>query len=105
MKVPCVCIDAKNRPSVIPPSMWINEGTEYHITHVYYYPNQGIQGVLLEEVSIKKGLPYDSYRLSRFAFTKEAIFQLIELIKLCTELNDVDINKLLEQSEIEVLEK
>lgn len=104
MRVECYCINNKNRPAEILPQNWINEGTQYHITHVYYYPGQGIQGVLLEEVQTKSA-KYDSYRLNRFAFTEEVFKQLIELMTMCTELNKVDINKLLEESNLEILEK
>lgn len=100
MKVPCLCIDAKNRPSEILPQNWISEGFEYHIIHIYYYPKQGIQGVLLQEVSTKC-TKYDSYRLTRFAFTEEGLEQLKKLISLCTELNDVSINELIEESKLE----
>ena len=103
MKVPCLCIDAKNKPLEILPQNWISEGIEYHITHVYYYPKQGIQGVLLEEVKTKCE-KYDSYRITRFAFTEEGLKQLIELMKACTELNEVDINKLIEESQLEKIE-
>lgn len=104
-KVPAICIDGKNRPKEVPPQMWINEGTQYHITHVYRHPMQGgIQGVLLQEVQIKNCPPFEAYRLSRFAFRKEDIPKLIELMKVCTELNEVDINKLLEESNLQVVE-
>lgn len=104
MKVPCLCIDDKNRPKEIPPQMWIMEGIQYNITHVYYHPNQGIQGVLLEEVQIKNCPPYESYRLTRFAFTEEGFKQLKELMENCTELNNIDINKLIEESNLEKIE-
>lgn len=101
MKVECLCIDDKNRPIEILPQNWISKGIEYHITHVYYYPNQGIQGVLLEEVSTKCE-KYDSYRLNRFSFTEESFKKLRELTFLCTELNNIDIDKLLEECNLEI---
>ncbi len=46
MSVRCICIDGKNKPIEVPIQQWINEGTEYHITHIFIHPNQGsIQGV------------------------------------------------------------
>lgn len=101
-KVECLCIDSSNRPEEILPQNWISRLMVYHITHVYYYPKQGIQGVLLEEVNTKC-IKYDSYRLTRFAFTEESFKDLVELMKACTELNEVDINKLLEDCEIELI--
>lgn len=105
MEVPCICINAKNRPKEVPPQMWISEGIEYRITHIYYMKKQGIQGVLLKEVQIKNCPPYEAYQLQRFAFAEENFKKLIELISLCTELNNVDIEKLLEESNLEILEK
>lgn len=104
MKVECLCINARNRPSEILPQNWISEGMEYHITHVSFLAKQGIQGVLLEEVQTKHEL-YQFYRLDRFAFTEESYNKLRELIYLCTQLNDIDINKLLEECNLEKVEK
>src|SRR5574343_1227810 len=105
MKVKCLCIDAKNRPEVIPTNKWVLEGEEYHITHIYLHTLQegGIQGVTLYEKPLDESCaPYESFRLTRFAFTKDWITQLIELMKLCSELNDFDIEQLIEESELEI---
>ncbi|MCE3278059.1 MAG: hypothetical protein K0S44_250 [Bacteroidetes bacterium] len=102
--VPCICIDAKNKPTEIPNGMWISEGFEYHITHVYFLTKQQIQGVLLQEVKLKGCKPYETYRLNRFAFTQEALEKLIELIKACTELNHIDVAKLVEECQLTTIE-
>jgi hypothetical protein len=104
MNVPCLCINNKQRPPEVLSQNWINEGTEYTINYVYYHVNQGIQGVTLNEVQTKSE-KYSSYRLDRFAFTKEDIEQLIELMKECTELGKVDIEQLIEESNLELIEK
>ena len=103
MSVSCLCINNKNKPNEILLQNWINEGTEYTINYVYYHVNQGIQGVTLDEVQTKSE-KYSSYRLDRFAFTKEGIEQLIELMKECTELGKVDIMQLIEKSNLELIE-
>lgn len=103
MKVPCICINNKNRPKEVLPQNWINEGTEYNINYVYYHVNQGIQGVTLNEVQTKS-LEYTSYRLDRFAFTQEGVEQLIELMKECTELGKIDIEQLIKESNLELIE-
>jgi hypothetical protein len=103
MSVKCLCINNKNRPKEVLPQNWINEGTQYTINYVYYHVNQGIQGVTLDEVETKS-LEYSSYRLDRFAFTKEGIDQLIELMKDCTELGKTDIIKLIEENNLELIE-
>lgn len=102
MKIPCLCINNKNRPAEVLPQNWINEGTEYTINHIYYHSKQGIQGVLLDEVQTKSE-KYTSYRLDRFAFREESLQDLIELLSLCTELNKVDIQKLIEESQLEII--
>ena len=103
MSVKCLCINNKLRPKEILPQNWINEGTEYTINYVYYHVNQGIQGVTLDEVQTKSEI-YSSYRLDRFAFTKEGIEQLIELMQDCTELGKIDIQELIEESNLELIE-
>ena len=105
MEVPCICINAKNRPKEVPAKMWISEGIEYHITHVSFLKRQGIQGVELKEVKMKGCEPYEFYQLNRFAFTLANIEKLMELISLCTELNHVDIEKLVEESNLEIINK
>ena len=106
MEVPCICVNAKNRPKEVPPQMWISEGMEYTITHVAVMLTQNrLQGVLLKEVRLKGCDPYEYYALNRFAFTQENVEKLMELMSLCSELNNVDIEKLLEESNLEILEK
>lgn len=107
MMIPCICIDDANRPESIPTSKWVKKGEEYHITHVYIHLLQegGIQGVSLYEKPLDESCaPYESFRITRFAFTEEGLKRLIELMKLCSELDDVDIQKLIEESELEIHE-
>jgi hypothetical protein len=66
--------------------------------------NQGIQGCSLYEKPLDESCaPYESFRLSRFAINAENLERLIELIKDCTELNDVDVKKLIEESQLELV--
>jgi len=86
MKIPCICIDDKHKPLEIPSSRWVKEGNEYHIVHVYHQHQQkGIKGVELSEFDISDCVPYNCYRLDRFAFTEENIQKLMELMQDCTE--------------------
>lgn len=103
--IECICVDGKDRPEEIPIHNWPVEKQKYHITHIFYHPMQGIQGCELKELKLgEESYPYGSYRLNRFAFTKENLEKLIQMMKDCSELNDVDINKLLRKSEVEILE-
>lgn len=101
----CVCINDSDKPEEVHPEEWIVKGKEYEITHVYYHELQLIQGVLLKEVKMtKRSEPYCSYKLSRFAVTLENFRNLIQMMKDCSELNEVDIKKLLRESELQVVE-
>lgn len=97
MKIPCYCIDDLNRPSEVPANKWVVAGQKYHITHVYYQHQQkGIKGVELAEFDISDCVPYNCYRLERFAFTEENILKLIELIQQCTALDNIDIDSIVD---------
>lgn len=104
MNVSCLCINDSDKPEEILSDNWIKEGTEYTINYVYYHVNQGIQGVTLNEVQTKSEI-YTSYRLDRFAFTSDGIRKLIDLIKECTELGKIDIMQLIEESNLELIDK
>jgi hypothetical protein len=102
--VQVICIDDKNKPESIPEKYWIKEGEKVHITLVTFHPLQegGIQGCELYEkpLPIEYCHPYNFWKLSRFGITGENLEALIELIKLSTELNDVDVKKLIDESEL-----
>lgn len=96
--VKCLCINDSDRPDEIPVELWVKKGQEYHVTHIYFLPIFGISGCELKELELTMDCcPYESYKLSRFAFNEEGMKHLIELMKKCSELNEVDINKLLEK--------
>ena len=98
MKIPCICIDDKNRPLEVPVSKWVVKEQEYHITHVYHqYQQKGIKGVELAEFDISDCVPYNCYRLDRFAFTEENLLKLIELMQQCTELNNIDSHSIVDK--------
>lgn len=99
LKAKCICIDDSDRPDEIKIKNWVVKGTPYHITHIWFMTIQGIQGVDLQEISTCNDF-YPSYKLSRFAFTIEGYYELIALIKECSEFNDPEIKKLLEELKI-----
>ncbi len=103
--IPCTCIDADNRPKEVEMSEWITKGMKYHITHVFWHPGQGINGCSLREVRLtKKSHPYGAYALKRFGVTQEAMTALIQMMRDCSELNDFDIYKAIEESELQTVE-
>tara|TARA_R110000772_G_scaffold58773_2_gene133232 strand:+ start:171 stop:554 length:384 start_codon:yes stop_codon:yes gene_type:complete len=100
--VKTICIDNKDKPFEVPLTHWINEGTKYTIKHVYnMIPPDGGKphmGVTLMEINIESlNLIYQGYKIERFGFAKEDLEALLELIKACTELNDFDPMKLIEE--------
>jgi hypothetical protein len=101
MSIKAICSNSGNKPREIPKENWVVSGNEYTIHHIYKQmdPTQkGVQGCLLTEISLenlyKEGkTKHNCYRLDRFMFNKEDIQKLFDLIKECTELDDVDIKK------------
>jgi len=98
--VKCICVDDKKKPVEIPQSKWVEEGEEYHITHVFVMKHQkNIKGCEIAEYDISMHTPYNCYRLSRFAFAVEDLQKLFDLISRCDELNlldHIDIQKLVD---------
>lgn len=102
MKIPCICIDDANRPDVIDPENWVVKDHDYHVTHVHWMVQQGVQGVELFEVKTHSSI-YPVYRIDRFAFTEDNLKLLIELTVLCTELNEVQVTELIEELDLETI--
>ena len=96
------CINDGNRPEDFPASKWLKKDNEYHITHVYYHPEQQIQGIEVAEINMRDCAPYVSFKIDRFAIALEDLEKLLELIKDCNDLSDIDIdvNKLIEELEL-----
>ncbi len=105
--IECLCINAKGKPKEILVGEWIQEGFKYHITHVYRHPLQGdVLACSLHEVRLsKKSAPYETYLLKRFAFTEEGFEKLKELALSCSELDNIDIERLFEVNELEIITK
>ena len=102
--VKAICIDDSSRPKEIPEGKWIKKDNYYNVIKITIHPLQGgINGCELSEISLDEScLPYEYFRLSRFAFREEDIPALSELIKNSSELDEVDINDLIEK-EIETV--
>ena len=105
--IECRCIDATGKPKEVHDGQWVQHGFIYHITHVYRHPLQGMMlACTLREVKMDiKSHPYETFRLSRFAFNKENFMKLIELAEACSELDRIDIIKILDANELEIIEQ
>lgn len=97
--VKTICINDENRPKEIPQNKWLKKDSQYHIIKITIHPNQkNIQGCELAEISLDEScLPFEYFKLDRFAISKDDLESLIELMKLSSELNDVDINNLIKE--------
>ena len=95
--------DAKNPKSQeIKPSLWIKKDQEYYITHIYYHHQQKIQGVELAEIFLDDScFPYVSFDSNRFRVPQEELEKLFKMLQDCTELDNVDIRQLIEESYLE----
>lgn len=105
MKIKCLCIDDTNRPNEIPISKWCKNYNEYTLTHIYRMALQGnILGCSIYELPLgDECAPYEMFKMSRFAFREEDIPKIVELAKLCSELDGLDIEELIEE-QLEILE-
>ena len=96
--VECICLNAQSKPKEIPTDKWIKKDEKYHIIHVSVHTNQGnIQGVTLAEKDISNCTPYSAFRMDRFAIKLIDKDALIELMKNCTELNDIEIEQFINE--------
>jgi hypothetical protein len=106
MSVRVICIDEKNKPSVIPASKWVKEQELYHILMIFYSIPSKTMAYTLEEIDLDESYaPYGVFLKSkRFAIHQDDLEEFIELAKNCTELNDIEIKELIEQEEFEIIE-
>lgn len=95
MKFKVVCINAKNKPSEVPESSWVEEHEIYTVILVSRMAKQGmILGFKLAEVSMPEGCKYQHYMADRFRPATEDDFEAAEAVR-----------KLLEESlELELVE-
>jgi len=99
MSVDCICINDSNRPKEIPLSKWVKKGEPYTIIFtVVVLPQKQLAFHLAEIELTDAELPYEYFLASRFGFTQENLFKLIELIKDCND-TDFSMDELLQQTE------
>lgn len=92
--IKCICINDKGKPTIIPSDKWLVKGNEYHITHVGTTLGTNVLCVTVAEITLgKEYYPYEGFRLDRFAVTQTSLVKLVELMKDCSELNEVEIPK------------
>jgi hypothetical protein len=104
IKVRCICVDSGNKPKEIPGSKWVEKDKEYTMVHIFWHPQQKVQGIELSEVGLDEScFPYVSYNIKRFGIHKDDIEKFMELVKHCTELSDIDVINLVEELNLETI--
>jgi len=99
-----ICLDDTNRPKEVPANRWVKKDSFYTITHIYYHKKQKISGVELAEVELDESCQtYISFALKRFGILVEDLEKFKALLKDCTDLNDIDISSLIEESNLELV--
>lgn len=99
--IPCICLNNKDKPPIIPNHLWPKEGNQYHITWIKYHGGQGIQGVELNELRLTEDCyPFNSYALKRFAIRKEDMGAFMELLAVCSG-KKLNLDEILTEIEIE----
>lgn len=92
--ITCVCIDDKNRPSKIPESKWVKEGSEYTLVFAMVVLPQRQLGLQFYEIDLDDSCsPFQYFLADRFAFRIEDLEKLQEFIKQCSDM-DMSINEL-----------
>ena len=96
--IKCLCIDAKNKPSVIPDDKWIKEGEEYTLLLSMTVLPQKKLAFQLQEIDLDDSCsPYTWFLARRFAFKKEDLGRLIEFVKGCNQVT-LSVNDLMRET-------
>jgi hypothetical protein len=96
--IPCVCIDAKDRPKEIPIKKWLKRGDTYHVIYTVTVLPQKMLAFHLHEIELDETCsPYEYFLSYRFAFDEDSLRELAELVKDCSE-TDFSIEELVEQT-------
>lgn len=84
--IPCICIDDSHKPNEIPNRKWVKKGDKYHVIYTITVLPQRILAFHLAEIELTENeYPYEYFAASRFAFRKEDLERLNEMIKDCSE--------------------
>jgi len=89
MNLKVICINDQHRPNEVPTSRWVKKGNTYHIVEISKLNAQGgLHGCKLAEIDNDDLVPYQFFRLDRFALpiTKEERDQILEQI----DISDLD---------------
>jgi len=98
--IECTCINANNRPKEIPKNKWVKKGNTYTVIYTLTVLPQRQLAVHLQEIDLdESNAPYEYFLANRFAFKPEALDELMDLIKACSD-TDFSMEELLKQTEL-----
>lgn len=98
--IECICIDDSKKPNQIPPNKWVKKGEKYHVIFTITVLPQKQLGVELSEIFLDETCkPFEYFLANRFAFTKDNLDKLNQLIKDCSDI-DFSVDELMKQTEL-----
>lgn len=100
--IPCICVDAHNRPPDFPQNKWVKQDEQYHITFVTRCLPQNVLAYSLYEKPLNADcMPWQYFVSTRFGLTKEAMEQVIQMYKDLKEaISDKDMKELFDNSKL-----
>lgn len=101
--IPCIAVDASNRPGDFPLSKWIKKNEQYHITWVVHVkPQNELAFSLYEKPLGKECYPYEYFLAKRFAVRPEDVEALREMFTLENDVGEDMMKEIFENSNIEI---
>ena len=88
MNLKVICINDQHRPNEVPTTRWIKKGDTYHVIEITKLNAQGgVYGCKLAEINNDDLVPYQFFRLDRFAVPmldkiKDEILEQIDISDL-----------------------
>ena len=106
MQIKIKCVDDSQKPQQIPKNKWIKKGEWYNLIFIAWCKPEECQGFSLAEIELDETCsPYEYYKGSRFAISEQDLEKFLEFGKLCSELDTLNIQELIEETEINILEE
>lgn len=102
--VKCFCVDDSKKPDEIPAANWVAMGEPYRITEVALCLPQKVLGFSLYEKPLGESCkPWEYFTSNRFVIPEDQLFYFFELCDNCKELDGLNINELMKQSNLQVV--
>ena len=101
-----LCINSESKPPEIPESKFVKEGEWYELLMVIRCMPGNIIGFQFVSPELDENcLPYICYLGTRFAMLEKDIEEFEQLCRDCADLDSLDLEQLIEESQLEILEQ